>query len=194
MSPVLSFVVPGFVVALAWLRARLDDRPGARRVYDGAARAEAGVIVALLALLVGVGVAQIVLRNVAHRGLVWADPFMRHAVLWIGALGGAAATSRMRHINIDVFGRLVPERLRAWRRAAVYGATAVTSWVLAVAAWRLVVDERAFGDTAFAGVPTWVTQLVLPWAFGVIAYRSLVNLFLGREGDVLGATEPEDDA
>ncbi len=190
MPAAVGLVLPGLVVALAWLRARLDPVPRARRVYDAASALESALIVALLLMLVVVGVAQIVLRNASHRGLVWADPLMRHAVLWIGALGGSAATARMRHINIDVFGRLVPPRLRPWRRALVYGATAVTAWLLAVASWRLVLDERAFGETAFAGVPTWVTQAVLPWAFGVVAYRSLVNLFLGREGDVLGAEAP----
>ncbi len=172
------------VAAAAFARARLDTRPRARRVFGMLAGVEIAVIVLLLAALVVIGATQIVLRNVAHTGLLWADPLMRHAVLWLGALGASLATSRMRHINIDVFSRLLPEPLRPLRRVVVYLATAAAAWVLAVSTARLVVDERAFGDVAFLGVHTWVMQLVLPCAFTLIAYRSLVNLFLGREGDI----------
>ena len=89
----------------------------------------------------------------------------------------------MRHINIDVFGRLLPAPLKPWRRAVIYTATALAAYVLGVAALRLVLDERDFGEAAFGAVQTWALQTVLPWSFLVIAYRSLVNVFLGREAE-----------
>jgi TRAP-type C4-dicarboxylate transport system permease small subunit len=142
---------------------------------------EIGAIVLLLGALVFLGTMQIVLRNFFHSGVLWADPMMRHIVLWLGCLGGALATTRVRHINIDVFSRLIPMRQKSTRRAVVYSATAVAAFFLGVAALRLVADERAFGDVAFGTVKTWVLQVVLPFAFFVISYRCLVNLFTGRE-------------
>jgi len=150
-------------------------------MFDALAGLEVVAIVVLLAALVVIGATQITLRNIAHTGLIWADPLMRHAVLWLGALGASHATTRMRHINIDVFSRLLPTAARPVRRTVVYAATATAAWALADASARLVVDERAFADVAFLGVQTWVLQTILPVAFTLIAYRCLVNLFLGRE-------------
>jgi TRAP-type C4-dicarboxylate transport system permease small subunit len=144
---------------------------------------EVGVITLLLCALVLVGCMQIFLRNFFHSGILWADPLMRHIVLWLGCLGAALATTRIRHINIDVFSRLIPRRQKGIRRAVVYTATAIAAFFLGVAALRLVADERAFGDIAFGTVKTWVLQTVLPFCFFVISYRSLVNLFTGRESE-----------
>ena len=58
--------------------------------------------------LIILGGLQIILRNVFHSGLLWADPLMRHIVLWLGCLGAALATTSARHINIDVFSRALP--------------------------------------------------------------------------------------
>jgi TRAP-type C4-dicarboxylate transport system permease small subunit len=63
----------------------------------------------------------------------------------------------------------------------VYGATAIASYLLGIAAVRLVIDERSFGDVAFLGIRTWVLQLILPVAFAVITYRMLLAIFLARE-------------
>jgi TRAP-type C4-dicarboxylate transport system permease small subunit len=114
---------------------------------------------------------------------------MRHIVLWLGCLGAALATTRVRHINIDVFTRIVPPRFKPIRRAAVYSATAIAAYVLGIAALRLVVDEREFGDVALGSIKTWVLQIVMPYAFFVISYRSLLNLFVGREPDPGGAED-----
>lgn len=174
----LSFVA---ITAFALLRARVDGRRGARRFYDFFANLEMGVIVLLLTTLMLVGVLQIVLRNTMQTGILWADPLMRHIVLWLGALGASLATARIRHINIDVFSRLLPERLAPARRTVVYTATAIAAFFLGIASLRLVIDERSYGDVAFMGIETWILQSVLPVAFLLICYRSLVNLFLGRE-------------
>jgi TRAP-type C4-dicarboxylate transport system permease small subunit len=105
---------------------------------------------------------------------------MRHIVLWLGCLGAALATARLRHINIDVFSRLLHGKTLAARNAVIHGVTAVAAFVLAIAALRLVIDERDFGDAAFLGMDTWMLQVVLPFAFLLITYRALVNLLLRR--------------
>lgn len=139
------------------------------------------VLTVLLGTLAVLGFLQILLRNFFHSGILWADPLMRHIVLWIGCLGAALATVRVSHINIDVFTRLLPPRARPLRRFVVYLATAAASFVLGVAALRLVFDEKEFGEVAFLNINTWMLQTVLPFAFFLIAYRCLVNLFLSRE-------------
>jgi TRAP-type C4-dicarboxylate transport system permease small subunit len=179
----------GFVllVLLAALRARLDRHATARAVFRTAGQVEIGVAVLLLGSLVVLGATQIFLRNAFHSGLLWAEPMMRHVVLWLGALGAMLAAARMHHISVDALSRLVPARWKRARRLAVYGSTSIAAYILAVAAWRLVVDERSYGEVAFLGLRTWVLQLILPAAFGVITYRTLLALFLGREPAEAGA-------
>jgi TRAP-type C4-dicarboxylate transport system permease small subunit len=111
---------------------------------------------------------------------------MRHIVLWLGCLGATLATARLRHINIDVFSRVLPPRWRGPREVVVHVATVIATYALGVAALRLVVDEKAFGDAAFMGVQTWVLQTILPFSFFLISYRSLVNMLLRRRPRVEG--------
>jgi TRAP-type C4-dicarboxylate transport system permease small subunit len=174
-------LLAALVVALAIVRAVLYHKHRFDGFFGFVGRLEIGAITVLLSALVLLGTMQIVLRNFFHSGVLWADPMMRHIVLWLGCLGAALATTRVRHINIDVFSRLLPKRHKPVRSTLVYTTTAVAAFFLGLAALRLVADERAFGDVAFGSVKTWVLQVVLPFAFFVISYRSLVNLFTGRE-------------
>lgn len=178
-----ALVAAGFVVLVvcAFVRARLDPNAGARRVFDFFWRIEIAFIGLLLASLVVLGTTQIVMRNFMHSGLLWADPFMRHAVLYLGAVGAMIAAARLNHITVDVVSRLLPERLKPARRWLVYGATAITAYLLAIAAVRLVIDERGYHEIAFLGIQTWVLELILPFAFAVITYRTLLAIFLKRE-------------
>jgi TRAP-type C4-dicarboxylate transport system permease small subunit len=169
------------IAAAAVVRAVLYRKQKLTGFFGVVGKVEVGVIAAMLLGLVLLGCMQIVLRNFFHSGVLWADPLMRHLVLWLGCLGAALATTHVRHINIDVFSRVVPRRHKGYRRAVVYSATAIAAFYLGAAALRLVVDERAFGDVAFGAVKTWVLQVVLPVSFFIISYRCLVNLFTGRE-------------
>jgi TRAP-type C4-dicarboxylate transport system permease small subunit len=183
LSPITYTILAVLVVVLATLRAWLHRSQRLEGWFGFLARVEVGVITVLLGALVLLGCMQIFLRNFFHSGIIWADPLMRHIVLWLGFLGAMLATTRVRHINIDVFTRLLPGPVKPVRRFVVYSATTIAAFVLGVAALRLVADERAFGDVAFGSVKTWTLQLVMPVAFFVISYRSLVNLFADREPD-----------
>jgi TRAP-type C4-dicarboxylate transport system permease small subunit len=180
-SPAFYTILAALIAALAVVRAVLEHKRRLESLFLFAGRLEIGLIAAMLLALVLLGCMQIVLRNFFHSGVLWADPLMRHLVLWLGCLGAAFATTRLRHINIDVFSRLVPARQRGYRRSVVYSATAIAAFFLGISALRLVVDERAFGDVAFGTMKAWMLQSILPVAFFVISYRSLVNLFTGRE-------------
>ena len=178
-----ALVVAGLIVlvGLAALRARLDRHKGARSVFQFFWRVEIGIVVLLVTSLVVLGTIQIVLRNVMHSGLLWADPFMRHVVMYLGAIGATVAAARMNHITVDAVSRILPEGWKPARRAIVYGATAIASYLLAISTVRLVIDERSFGEVAFLGIHTWVLQLILPISFAVITYRTLLAIFLARE-------------
>jgi TRAP-type C4-dicarboxylate transport system permease small subunit len=179
-SLVYILIALGLVTA-SLLRAWLDKTLRLQGLFKFLGGLEITVIAVLLGSLVFFGCLQIVLRNFFHRGLLWADPLMRHTVLWLGCLGAVLATSKMRHINIDVFTRFLPPRVRAVRDRVIYFVTAFATSVLGFAALKLVIDEKEFGEKAFLNIDTWILQTVLPAAFFLISYRSLFNAWRPRE-------------
>lgn len=184
MGAELKIIIVGGLVALiamAAVRSRLERAQRAVGFFAAMERVEIGFIALMLLGLVGLGCLQILLRNLFHSGLIWADPLMRHLVLWLGAFGAAFASARMRHISVDALSRLLPERFHPLRRFIVYGCTAIAAYLLVIATVRLVLDERQYAEVAFLGIRTWVLEAVLPVAFAIITYRTILAIFLGRE-------------
>ncbi|WP_432823395.1 TRAP transporter small permease [Trichloromonas sp.] len=133
------------------------------------------LLCALLLTMVGLAVWQIVARNLFGGGLLWADEFLKILLLWLGMVGAVAASRELKHIQIDVLSRLLPDRLKALSQFVTGLFTAV---VCAFGAWhaaRFVLLEREFGSTVLGNAPAWVFQAIIPVAFGLIAYRYTVD-------------------
>ena len=135
---------------------------------------EDAALVLLLLVMVLLAVAQILMRNVADQSLVWADPFLRVDVLWLGLLGAMIAARDNSHISIDIATRYLPESLA---RVSGVVLSLFASAVCAAVAWYaylFVRSEYSYGTTAFGTVPAWVCESIIPFAFAVIAVRYLV--------------------
>ena len=146
-------------------------------------------MVAVLAAMILLAVAQIALRNLAGGGLLWGDALLRLLVLWLGMLGAAAATRDDRQITIDVLSRFLSPRLKGVSRILTNLFTAAVCSVLTWHGWRLVQMDLEAGVTAFASVPAWVCELVLPVGFGLIALRSLARVARHLRGLLAGEAE-----
>jgi TRAP-type C4-dicarboxylate transport system permease small subunit len=182
---VIYFLLATVIILLSLIRAWFERNQRGMGIFRFFGRVEVLILALLVGALIFFGCMQIFLRNFYNRGIFWAEPLMRHIVLWIGCLGGAYATTRMKHINIDVFSRMLQGRVKALRNFIVYLATAVAAFVLGIAALRLVIDEKSYGETAFLGIGTWLLQAVLPFAFFLISYRCLLNLFARKKQSTL---------
>ena len=135
---------------------------------------EDALLVFLLGSMVLLAGAQIVLRNLFDGAIIWADPLLRVAVLWVGMIGAMVATRNDRQISIDAVSRFLPNLWKARMRVVTDLFTAVVSAVVAWSAYRLMIDDRAAGGVAIAKVPVWVCESILPVAFAVIAVRYLL--------------------
>lgn len=132
------------------------------------------LLMGLLLVMLGLGGAQIVLRNFLGGGMSWADEALRLLLLWLALLGAVAASRDDRHISIDVLGRVLPPR---WRLAAGVVVSLFTAGVCLVLAWHalgFVGESREYGDTLLGDQPAWLFQAILPAGFGLIAYRYLL--------------------
>lgn len=148
-------------------------------------RVEDMVLAAAVFALVLLASASILLRTAFDTGVPWLDPMLRLLVLWLAMLGAMAAAREGRHIGLDIAARWLPAGAARVVRLATYGFAASVSAILAWQALRMVRDEYEMGGIAFAMVPTWVAQLILPVGLAVIALR-LANAAIRRPA-------PQDD-
>ncbi len=149
---------------------------------SGEGAEEVGILRALhrledifLALLLGMMIVlaplQIFLRNFFDAGIGWIDPFLRVLVLWVGLMGAVAASRADRHIHIDAASKLLSPRVASMLGIFTSIFTAAVAGLVSWHSWRFVADEWEFGSVAFSGVPAWMTEVVIPMAFGFIALR-----------------------
>lgn len=136
---------------------------------------EDGILILLLTAMLLLGVTQILLRNVFDSGLLWAGPLLRVMLLWVGLLGAMIASRHDKHISIDILSRLIGERWRPWVRTATDLFASFVCATVAYYAGRFVQDEITYATPAFAGIPAWPLETVIPLAFGVIALRYLLS-------------------
>ena len=132
------------------------------------------LLVVLLSAMILVSGTQIVLRNLFDGALLWADPLLRVAVLWVGMIGAMVATRSDKQITIDAVSRFVSQRWKFRLRVVTDVFTAAVAGVLAWSAFRLMMEDRAAGGLAIAFVPVWICESILPVAFSVIALRYLL--------------------
>ncbi len=149
---------------------------------------ERGFLVLLFSLMIVLSFSQVVLRNAFSLGLVWADPLLRNAVLWLGFIGASLATQDDRHIKIDLAGRFLKPRAAALVGMVTDLFTLAVCLLLADAAMTFVSNEIEFRDTLVTiggiEIPTWWSQVILPAGFLLIALRVGVRL----AGRIVGLT------
>lgn len=134
------------------------------------------VIVIALSAMVLIAFLQVVLRNFFASGISWADVTVRHLVLWIGFFGAMLATAQNRHITLDVFSRILPEKAKKYVQTLIDLGSTVVCFVLAYASYKFVASERLIGEELFAGVPVWWGQVVVPMVFGLMGVMFAMSL------------------
>ena len=134
---------------------------------------EDGILVTLVLGMILLGALQILLRNVFDVALVWADPLLRSAVLWVGLLGAMVASRTEHHIRIDVLSRYLPPALRVVSDVTTHLFACAVCALLAWLSVRFVAMDQAAETIAFGEVRSWVVETVLPVGFAIIALRYL---------------------
>ena len=144
-------------------------------IDDYLKKAELGMIVLFLSVMVVLAFLQVVLRNVFSAGIVWADIVLRHLVLWLGFLGGVLATSNHRHLNIDAFAHFMSERVRASVGVVTNLFGAGICVLLAQASIRFVQGEMEAHSFVLEQIPSWYVQIIIPLGFSVHVIHFLIR-------------------
>jgi TRAP-type C4-dicarboxylate transport system permease small subunit len=142
-------------------------------------RIEEILLVVFLGAMVILAFTQVVLRNLFGTGMLWADPLVRHFVLWAGFLGGALATSADRHISVDALTRFLSPRLKAGTGVLTNLFAAIACFFLAQAAWAFVLSERTAGSSTVLDIPVWAAACIVPAGYGLMLLHFLVRAIEG---------------
>lgn len=132
----------------------------------------------LLLAMIFLASLQIFMRISFDSGLVWADPLLRHLVLWVGMLGAALATRYGKHITIDVFSHLLPVRGAFWLNLFLNIFAAVVCGFLTWSAFLFIKNEIAFASgRELIGISVWVLNLIFPFSFALMAVRFSAKVY-----------------
>ena len=84
------------------------------------------------------------------------------------------ATRTDNHIRIDFFTRYVSKKYIKYLQRSVYAFCIFVCGFIAWHALRFVQMDYEFNTIAFANVPAWITELIIPVGFLMIAFRYLL--------------------
>lgn len=141
------------------------------RVLRWLHRLEDSLLVIFLLAMIVLAFMQIVLRNGFDTGFAWADSLLRVMVLWIALLGAMVATRERQHINIDIITRFLPEYAQRVVQVLTAIFASVVCAILAKYTYSFVQMEYQSPSMAFAQVPTWLCESIMPISFAVMSLR-----------------------
>jgi len=140
------------------------------------AKIETAIVITLLSLMIIVGFTQVILRNFFETGLLWADPFLRYAVLWLAFVGASLATREDRHINIDILTRLLSPKLKKLNSIIINIFALGVCLILFKTSIDFIKLEIQFPSEVFLGIKNWMLELIIPIGFGLMNLRFLFRI------------------
>lgn len=144
-------------------------------------RLEDATLVLALSSMLLMALLQIILRNFFDSGFLWAESFLRILVLWVAMLGAMVATREKNHISIDLVSRSLDRRLTLPIEILTSLGAAAICFTAMWYSIEYIGYEYEDGTIAFANVPVWACQSIMPVGFGVMAVRFLLYPFKSNE-------------
>ena len=136
---------------------------------------EDAVLVVALASMIGLAAYQVIARNFFDTGILWGDSLVRVLVLWVTFVGATVASRQDEHIRMDLLARYLNPSRRAllvrFRSLFAAGIAGIFTWY----SYQFVLLDYEDGIKAFAEVPAWECELIMPVGGAVIAARYLLH-------------------
>lgn len=181
------------------------------------AKTEEVMLALLLVGMVLLAALQVLLRNIWDTGIDWADITVQNVTVLVGLLGAAVATSEGRHLNIDIFSRVLKGRARTGLKVVIGLFSCFICYLLAKGGWtnyRLNLEpwvqnipegwtlaQNLKVQFLEGNIPQWLSQLLLPLGFSLIGFhftmrliRDLGTLVTGVDWESKDKAGPEGEA
>ena len=129
----------------------------------------------VLATMLTLAITDIAMRLITGGSLIWIPPVLQVLVLWLGLLGALLASRSQEHIAIDVISRFVGPLGK--KICGISGSLFAFLVCTLVAYFSVVFIQQSieYNDIAFAQVPAWPLQLIIPFTFSLMALRFLLH-------------------
>jgi TRAP-type C4-dicarboxylate transport system permease small subunit len=138
---------------------------------------EDSLLITLLVSMILLASGQIILRNFFDMGIIWVDPLLRVLVLWSGLIGATIASRENKHIRIDLISPFCSRTVHMIIQVFVGLFTACVCFIIAWYGAKWVYLDYQDALTAFAGLPSWILEVIIPAAFGLIALRYMMHSY-----------------
>jgi TRAP-type C4-dicarboxylate transport system permease small subunit len=136
------------------------------------------LLILFTAFIVVFSALQIVLRNLFDSGITWISPLLGVLVFWIGMLGALVATRDRSHIKINVLSVYLSEKQKVVAQVIVNLFAGAICLVLAFYALEFLKLDLDSPAKAFANVPVWVAEVIMPATFALMGIRFLAYAIL----------------
>ena len=136
---------------------------------------ETAITIALLLSMIIIAITQIIMRNVFDSGILWAESYIRISVLWIALLGAMLATRESKHLAITALLHRFSPLTQQWLNRINDLFSAVICFIITWYSTSFVYSEYQDGGIAFAKIPNWFCEAIIPFAFALIACRYLLT-------------------
>jgi len=143
---------------------------------------EDALVIFFLFNILLLAITQIVLRNIFNSGLIWGDSLLSILVLWLGLTGSIVACRQNKQINIDVFSQYLPEKYKLYVKQIGLLFAALVCFCISYFSFIFIHEEFLIGEYAFAKIPVWLTESIIPFAFFVMGIRYFLQSVLSDSG------------
>lgn len=158
------------------------------RVLRGLDQLVTGLLLAAVAVMVGVVSAQVALRYGFNRSIDWADEIGRLAFVWSIFLAIPLGVRQGAHIGIDIVSDKLPE---AWRGMLKRAGAAVCALMMFAIAWAALGVAREQWDELMATLDWSVGWFIVPVGMGALlsALHLLRIVVVGPPAAQVGGAE-----
>lgn len=147
--------------------------------HTAAALALAAMVLLLLIEIVG--------RPFYGYVILGSQIFVRQLTMWVALLGAALAAREGRHLALAIGTFVGNERIRHNVEIVAGAAGAAVAGLLAVGGVMRVLEEREFATPLAAGINAWVSQIVLPVGFALVAIHLVLRSATTWKGRIIPA-------
>ncbi|GAB4309846.1 MAG: hypothetical protein Kow0090_23290 [Myxococcota bacterium] len=157
---------------------------------------EGWIVISILGLLTLFSALDVAM-GVFGSGLGWINRFFGYAMLWLALSGASLATHEQRHINIDIFSRILPLKAKQAILFIIHLLGVWICFVFAREAFEYILEvESPAGEKLFSvgfDIYNWMLYVVIPAAFMMMTLRFFIaalNDFLFLAG--IGGEPPKE--
>lgn len=122
---------------------------------------------------------------------IWAAELSQLCLIWGSLIAMAWALGARRHIAVDAVVRLLPDGIRRLTETFAMLAVAAFSAMVTWKGWDIFYDSFERGRTtgSMLDLPTWVSELAVPFGFALLFVQALIETKRALSGDL-----PADEA